>query len=168
MDPIKTLRKLIQHEVGQERPSFTLLRTYLDALKEALARQRKVSVSDVSDADEGGLTLNAGHIAVGNAVVYGDNGPPRHRVARDSMEDNLLTAMDQMASRAGPDPLAALLQSIPAVESLYPEAEREAVRQRLRALVDRRLGTVPVVEEALPVTTRQALLTAGAAEEVAR
>lgn len=164
MDAIKTLKKLIQQEIGADRPSFTLIRSYMDALKEALARQRKLSVSDVGDEmskrasyDEDDEAVE-GHIMVGNNV-YG-HARRRGVVARDSMEDNLLTAMDQMAMRAGPDPLAALLQSLPVVESLYDEGEREALRQRLRTMVDRRLGTVSEAPQ-LPPTTRQELLVGG-------
>lgn len=138
MDAIRTLKALLRDEIGHDRPNFEVIQSYLKALKEVLGRAHKLSVVDVGRSQ---ISLTAGSLMVqdedGDGESYGHMMKSKGR--GNSWEDQMLVTLAQVAQRSGPDPLMALLQSLPNVETLYPEPEREAIREYLRAEVNRRI-----------------------------
>lgn len=138
MNHATTLRNLLADEISKPRPSFTLVHSYLAALREVLVVEAKnkrggPSLDDIEDNDLDGVIEAAG-VGGMTARHY------RHRKAESG--DQVLAALGDVASRSTFDPLAALLSSLPAVESLYPTEGREALRTTLRSMVNSRLGVV--------------------------
>ena len=150
-DPIDALRQLIQHEVDQKHPNVGVLRKYIDALQAALAQANELSVSDMSatgiTAGNTDLTLGTGGdivFAGGGAMSVND-----YNQRHDQARDNHLGALEDIARRAGPDPLAALLQSWETVLELYLEEEHESLAARVRHAVEARLPQLPTPRETI-------------------
>jgi hypothetical protein len=161
-DPIKTVRALMLDETRRESPNFALLKALQEVFKQYKARVKELSVEDDLPTTrhelQGGagftnaITMTtAGTAATGNLVIGteptiyatgGEANEPQmsadeYRRARgrrpSSTQDQMLAAMDMMAARSGPDPLAAALQALPHLDILFPsEAEREAFRGQVR------------------------------------
>jgi len=160
------IRRIIAAEFRQEQPAFKVVKHLEDALKEALAREDKLSVDDVGKpARQGGsgVSISDGIFTVNNGTTTGtanitvggfgdsdgDTGPdpyssPRRR--RETMQDQMLATMDHVIARASQmhDPLTAVAQMVPHLETLYPdEEEREAILDRIREEVRGRLAEQP-------------------------
>lgn len=148
MNSIKILKSLLVAEIRSNHPSFKLLDDYIRALKDALARDRQLSVADatVREQDPNGVT---GHFVGQNAYAAGavdveaeeenyGHMNMNQATQRETRQDQLLATMGQMAARSGPDPLTAILAALPNLERLYG-SEWPRVSERIRTKVDRRL-----------------------------
>jgi len=70
-DPVKTLKALIIQELREEKPSFTSIDLQMKALKDALAKQNRLSVDDVApgQARDVEVETRRDHLIVGDNIT---------------------------------------------------------------------------------------------------
>jgi len=138
-DPIKTIKALLVEEINQEQPSYEILQHLQRVL---MAYQKRAKTLSLQQMGEGEI-LSQDYNCTEDSITCGDAGTnymtrPRHR---DEREDQLLATMDGMVARSGrQDPMGTLLQAVPHLETLYPEAtQRETVLASIREQINQRL-----------------------------
>jgi hypothetical protein len=154
MDPAETLKTLIKQELDKKLPAFGLINTYLKALREAVSRERLTLGEADEDCCSEEMSMKSSDYTITGGGVH------LATTRNEVLQDNALAAMSQMAAKSGYDPMAAILQALPTINTLYDGEEREAVHGLLKLEVDKRLHqaqpeaasqiTVKPTEEATP------------------
>jgi hypothetical protein len=124
MDAIKTLKKLAQIEVLKAKPNFSVLQNYLLALQTLEAQGKQLSVDCADENYVGTITANN----TGMSSRYRMSG-------KEESEDREVSAR-------WVDPLQALTVNPEGVVNLFPEEQREAIRERIQQAVTGRLDAL--------------------------